>query len=78
LGFEHISLKPQTYATIIHQGPYHELDVAYRWLYGCWLLDSGYEPADQPVLEEYLNSPRFVEPKDLLTKIYLPINRESL
>jgi AraC family transcriptional regulator len=73
---EHISLRPQTYATILHQGPYHELDPVYRWLYGYWLLDSGFEPADLPVIEEYLNSPRFVEPRDLLTKIYLPIKKE--
>lgn len=73
---EHISLESQTYATIIHQGPHHELDAAYRWLYGVWLIESGYEPADEPVLEEYLNSPRFVAPTDLLTKIYLPLIKE--
>lgn len=73
---EHISLQSQTYATIIHQGPHHELESAYSWLYGEWLVSSGYEPADKPMVEEYLNSPQFVAPRDLLTKICLPINKD--
>ena len=33
------------------------------WLYGTWLQDSNEEPADKPVIEEYLNNPREVSPK---------------
>lgn len=45
----------------------------YRWLFGTWLPQSGREPADGPVLEEYFNSPRDTAPADLLTDLYLPI-----
>ena len=61
------------YARIIHKGPYSELETAYRWLYASWLLESGEEPDDQPVIEEYLNDPTKTLPSELLTAIYLPI-----
>ena len=47
---------------------------AYQWLYGDWLLRSGREPADAPVFEEYLNSPRDTAPTELLSDIYLPLS----
>lgn len=61
------------YACIVHKGPYAELEQAYRWLFGTWLPDSGYEPADQPVVEEYLNNPREHPPSDWLTEIRLAL-----
>lgn len=61
------------YAVLCHVGPYAELESAYEWLYGHWLPESGREPANQPVFEEYVNDPRQVAPKDLITHIYLPL-----
>ncbi len=61
------------YAVIIHKGAYSELETAYKWLYGTWLINSGKEPDDKPVIEEYLNNPREVPPSELLTAIFLPI-----
>ena len=61
------------YATLRHKGPYSDMRAAYRWLFGTWLPQSGREPDDRPVLEEYLNSPRDTPPGDLLTDLYLPI-----
>ncbi len=46
---------------------------AYRWLFSTWLANSGYEPADAPVFEEYLNNPKDVPPTALLTDIRLPL-----
>lgn len=46
---------------------------AYDWLYGKWLVRSGWEAADAPVFEEYLNSPRDTTPTDLMTDICLPL-----
>jgi AraC family transcriptional regulator len=49
------------------------MKTAYEWLYGVWLPDSGWEAADAPVFEEYLNNPRDTAPTDLLSEINLPI-----
>jgi AraC family transcriptional regulator len=37
-------------------------------------MRSGREPADAPVFEEYLNSPRDTAPTELLSDIYLPLS----
>jgi len=61
------------YATVLHVGPYAELDRPYRWLYGTWLAQSGEEPADAPTVEAYLNDARVVPPTGLETEIWLPL-----
>jgi len=61
------------YATVLHVGPYAELDRCYKWLYGTWLAQSGEEPADAPVVEAYLNDARLVPPTELQTEIWLPL-----
>jgi len=61
------------YATVLHVGPYAELDRPYRWLYGTWLAQSGEEPADAPTVEAYLNDARMVPPTGLETEIWLPL-----
>ncbi|MEE9319298.1 MAG: AraC family transcriptional regulator [Granulosicoccus sp.] len=60
-------------AMLRYEGPYADMQAAYSWLYGCWLVDSGYEADDRPVFEEYLNDPRSTHPTELLTDIYLPL-----
>lgn len=60
-------------AVLRYRGPYPNMREAYQWLYGTWLLASGHALADQPVFEEYLNSPRDTAPADLLTDIFLPL-----
>ena len=61
------------YATVLHVGPYAELERVYRWLYGTWLAESGEEPADAPTIEAYLNDARVVPPTGLRTEIWLPL-----
>ncbi|WP_025898486.1 AraC family transcriptional regulator [Sneathiella glossodoripedis] len=61
------------YAILRHQGPYAEMQKAYDWLYGKWLVSSGEEAADAPCIEIYLNSPSDTPAAELLTEIYLPI-----
>ena len=61
------------YATVLHVGPYAELERVYRWLYGTWLVQSGEEPADAPTIEAYLNDARVVPPTGLRTEIWLPL-----
>lgn len=60
-------------AVLTYQGPYSGLQAAYAGLYGAWLPTSGEEPADTPVYEVYLNSPRDTAPADLVTEICLPL-----
>jgi len=60
-------------AVLRYRGPYAGMRAAYHWLFGTWLMDSGYTPANHPVFEEYLNSPRDTAPADLLTDIFLPL-----
>ncbi len=60
-------------AVLRHQGPYAAMRAAYKWLFGHWLVKSGYEAADLPVFEEYLNNPSQVASAQLLTDIYLPL-----
>jgi AraC family transcriptional regulator len=61
------------YAVLTHTGPYASMRAAYRWLFGDWLVRSGRDPANGPVVEEYLNSPRETAPNDLRTLIHVPL-----
>ena len=57
-------------ATLLFKGPYPELEKPYDWLFGQWLPESGYEAANFPPFEEYLNDPRETPPNELLTRIH--------
>ncbi|MCT9000220.1 AraC family transcriptional regulator [Chelativorans intermedius] len=72
-GLKRMEIAGGRYASLLHKGPYAELHKAYAWLYGVWLPESGEEPANQPVVEEYLNNPRALPPAEWLTEILLPL-----
>ena len=57
-------------ATVLFKGPYAELEKPYEWLFGHWLPESGFEAADFPPFEEYLNDPKETPPNELLTRIH--------
>jgi AraC family transcriptional regulator len=61
------------YAVVLHVGSYAELERPYKWLYGTWLAQSGEEPDNAPIVEEYLNDARTVPPSELRTEIWLPL-----
>lgn len=63
------------YAYIVHKGPYAELENTYKWLYGNWLVNSGFEVGEHPPIEEYLNDPRETPPSELLTGIYISLKK---
>ena len=71
------TLSPGSYAVLAHTGPYASMQAAYRWLFGDWLVHSGFESANRPVVEEYLNSPRETAPRDLRTLIHLPLQTSA-
>ncbi|MBT2969598.1 MAG: AraC family transcriptional regulator [Candidatus Thiodiazotropha sp. (ex Ctena orbiculata)] len=58
-----------TCASLVFKGPYAELEKPYDWFFGEWLPQSGYEAADFPPFEEYLNDPKDTPPSELLTRI---------
>lgn len=60
-------------AALRFRGPYAELEPAYAWLYRDWLPGSGEEPADLPVMEQYLNDCRALPPAEWLTDILIPL-----
>jgi AraC family transcriptional regulator len=61
------------YAVTLHVGPYTELPRAYEWLLRTWLPQSGEQPDNRPLVEEYLNDARTVPPNELQTEIWLPL-----
>jgi AraC family transcriptional regulator len=68
-----LDVPPLVCASVLHKGPYAELEWPYCYLFREWLPRSGYEPADHPCMEEYLNNPRELHAPEWLTRIYLPI-----
>lgn len=66
------------YVVLRFKGPYVHLHKAYQWLFGEWLPSASYVPTNTPVLERYINNPRDVRPSELLTDIYLQIEKEPL
>ncbi|MBI1345349.1 hypothetical protein GC163_03585 [bacterium] len=61
------------HAVLTHQGHYSQLGEAYRWLFGVWLPNSGYEQADAPPYEVYLNDCSELPPEEWLTDICIPL-----
>ncbi|MGB1254752.1 MAG: AraC family transcriptional regulator [Thiolinea sp.] len=56
-------------ASIEFKGSYAETHKAYSWFFGSWLPQSGYDAADFPPFEEYLNDPKKTPPSELMTRI---------
>ena len=70
---EPLNLFDGEYAKLLYTGPYADMKDAYQWLYGVWLPQSGYNVADAPCVECYLNNPQEVSPAELQTLMCLPL-----
>ncbi|AKQ57881.1 AraC family transcriptional regulator [Bordetella hinzii] len=70
---ETLAIPAMTCAVLEYVGPYSEIDHAYNWMFSAWLPDSGREPHDFPMFEEYVNDPRNTPAAELLTRIHLPL-----
>jgi AraC family transcriptional regulator len=66
---EHNEIPSGTCASLLFKGSYAELHKPYDWFFGHWLTQNGYEAADFPPFEEYLNDPKNTPPNELLTRI---------
>lgn len=64
------------FAVTVVRGPYEKsLAPAYARLCGEWVPKQGYRLRIGPSLEVYLNDPDQVKPEDLLTEIYVPVEK---
>ncbi len=63
------------YAVFTYKGSYRNLDVIYCNIYRYWIPKSNYELRDNISFEKYLNSPLHTSEEELLTEIYVPVNR---
>lgn len=61
------------YAVITHHGALETIDQTYGYLFGIWLPDSGYEPADYPNFMLHRKIPFQTPDAELVTEIYLPV-----
>lgn len=72
-----IEIAAGCYACYRHIGAYSTLEQAYRALYAPlyaqWLPASGYECADAPSFEIYINDPLNTPKDQLITDIYVPL-----
>jgi effector-binding domain-containing protein len=61
------------HASVMHKGPYSELESAYAAL-GQWIKANGYTPL-APARDIYLNDPSMAEPAELLTEVLWPVRK---
>ena len=64
-----------TYAVYRYTGPYAGLSETYDRLIKGWLVNSGHQMRDEPSLEFYRSDPKTVPPEELITDIYLPVEK---
>jgi AraC family transcriptional regulator len=68
-GFALRHLPAGRHAVALHRGPYSGVLDTYVALLGHWLPRRGFDLADEPVLEIYLNQPGTVPDAELLTEV---------
>lgn len=68
-----IEIAAGRFACYRHIGPYNAVQQVYSMIYSQWLPKSGYEAADKPPFEIYVNNPRELPPEEWITDIYIPI-----
>lgn len=63
------------YAIFTHKGSYASLPELYEYIYEKWLPKNNYSPKYALSFEIYLTSPRNTKKEELLTEIYIPIQK---
>lgn len=64
------------YAVFRYKGNYASLPELYRFICEKWLPENGYYQKYPMSFERYLNLPRDVEVSELLTEVYIPIDKQ--
>lgn len=65
------------YAMATHHGSYSRLNDTYAALCGRWIPQEGYEIRSLPSFEIYLNDPNSTPEDELLTDVYVPIEKKQ-
>ncbi len=63
------------YLCFLYKGPYENLGFVYNHIFRDWILNKDYELREAPIFEQYINNMELSPPKDLLTEIYIPIEK---
>jgi AraC family transcriptional regulator len=71
--FQVLRLPAGEFACLRHFGSYDGLEAATQYVMGEWLLSSGREPADFPILHHFHNDPDQTPVHELVTDILLPL-----
>lgn len=71
--FHVVGLPAGDYARARHTGSYDGLEAATQALVCDWLLRSGHEPVDFPIVHHFLNDPDHTPVNELATDILLPV-----
>jgi AraC family transcriptional regulator len=71
--FRVLQLPAGEYACLRHFGSYDGLEAGTQYVMGEWLLNSGREPADFPILHNFINDPDQTPVDELMTDILLPL-----
>lgn len=61
------------YLMLRYKGPHNRLLELNGYILGEWVSKSNYKLRNSPLIERYINNYRYVEPNNLLTEIYIPI-----
>lgn len=64
------------YAMATHNGSYNKLCETYAAICGQWAPQNGYEIRSLPSMEIYVNSPEDAPEDDLITDVYVPIEKQ--
>jgi len=75
--FRVIRLPAGEYACLRHFGSYDGLEAATQYVVAEWLVSSGREPADSPIIHHAHNDPDQTPVDDLVTDILLPLQEGS-
>ncbi len=76
-GFGEAILPGGPHARLVVRGSYDQMAAAYDHLYGPWLFDSPWEPAEHPTFLVYRAFGSILRPSDALTELCLPLRRRS-
>lgn len=64
------------YAMMTHYGSYNKLSETYAAICGQWAPANGYEIRSLPSMEIYVNAPEDAPEEELITDIYVPIEKQ--
>ncbi len=78
-GLDDMTLPFGTHAVFVHRGSYKSLWQTWNSAYRNWLPNSDFDLRDTFPFEIYLNDPRTIRnEKELITEIYIPVERRYL